>query len=313
MKKYLLVITSIVFFISGVYCQTSIYHPMPSATAFWGEFLESSSGNQEIQFAIFGDTLIGTDAYHKLYRRTSTCRDTLMTPANSQLIGGLREDNTKKVHFYSIASAGSGSSCTSNTLNKIYDFSKQTPGDTIQFKTSTSDYCHIYKVLTLKSVDSILIDKTYRKYYHYDNNENWIEGIGSTRSLLSTLIPLPACACVQTVVCFRQPNKLIYMNPVYNQCFCFTTVGISNSETAINIALLPNPFSSETALKINGSLTNADLYIYDAFGRQVKEMKNRSGESIMISRNGLVSGLYYVCIIQDNKLLANTRLMIIDN
>jgi hypothetical protein len=310
MKNYLLVIVTALCSISTGYGQTSVYYPMPSSTVFWGEYFSTPTITSYYQIAILGDTLIGADVYHKLYRHGNTCGDTLMTINNSTLFGGLREDNAKKVYFHSFAA---GTFCKANESYKIYDFSKQTPGDTIQFQTSKTDNCLAYDFLTLKSVDSILIDKKYRKYYHFDHGENWIEGIGSVRNLLSAITPYPTCACVNALLCFREPAKVKYMNPVYNKCFCYTVLGINNMEAGEPIAFFPNPFSNETTLKINSTLVNADLIVYDAFGRQVKQMKNINGQSVVINREGLGKGLYYIFIIQDHTTVANSKLIIMDN
>ncbi len=311
MKKHLLFISLCIALVLAGKAQTAIYHPMATSNVIWGElFYQSGSGSTTFQFSIFGDTLIGTNTYHKLYKRTSNCRDTVITKNNASLIGGIREDNFKRVYFYAF---NTSISCTANATYKLYDFSKTTPGDTIHFDSPASGSCKAYSLLTLQSIDSILINNKYRKYFHFNNGENWIEGIGSMRGLLSALTPFPTCTCTFANVCYRENYKIVYMNPVYNYCFCYTSVGINDIKTLDKTAFFPNPFSSETTLKLNRPLVNATLAVFDAYGRLVKEMKNLNGENIVFNREDLARGIYFTRLIEGNTVLATGKFIIIDN
>src|ERR1043166_9701292 len=171
MRKLLLL--SLVLFFSVANAQTFVYHPFPVANALWAD--ETNPGSVNMQCGIFGDTVIGTTTYHKLYQRTLGCPDSSMTIANSTLIGGIREDGMKRIYFYNI----SYTFCAAGSSTKIYDFSKSMIGDTLQFNSP----CNSHSVLTISSVDSIDISGTYRKRLHFAEGETWIEGIGSMRTL----------------------------------------------------------------------------------------------------------------------------------
>jgi hypothetical protein len=76
--------------------------------------------------------------------------------------------------------------------------------------------------------------------------------------------------------------------------------------------MYPNPFSSETVFHSSENLEVASLIVYNSFGRVVKEMKNITGQSFVLQREGLSSGLYYTKLLQDGKILSTDKLVITD-
>jgi CubicO group peptidase (beta-lactamase class C family) len=94
---------------------------------------------------------------------------------------------------------------------------------------------------------------------------------------------------------------------------CSTTTGINNVTTsAKTISIYPNPFSSETTLQVNKNLKVATLTVYNSFGQTVKQIKNISGETITFSRDNLSSGLYFIQLTQDNKIISVDKCVITD-
>ena len=83
-------------------------------------------------------------------------------------------------------------------------------------------------------------------------------------------------------------------------------------ERGINI--YPNPFSSSTIIQTqaNTILKDACLTVYNSFGQQVKQLKNISGQTIILQRDDLSNGLYYINLTQDNKTITTEKLIIID-
>ena len=77
--------------------------------------------------------------------------------------------------------------------------------------------------------------------------------------------------------------------------------------------LFPNPFSAQTTLQTDIPLHNATLTVYNCFGQAVKQFVIRNSSSFVISRDGLVSGLYFVRLTEDNKTFAVEKLVITDN
>lgn len=105
-------------------------------------------------------------------------------------------------------------------------------------------------------------------------------------------------------------------NNVLNQLAAipFTcTNGISEIKNSYRgILVYPNPFSSETTLRVNADLKNATFTICNTLGQQVKQITNCQGSKVKIERGNLQSGMYYVQLIQDNKIIATTKLVITD-
>jgi len=79
------------------------------------------------------------------------------------------------------------------------------------------------------------------------------------------------------------------------------------------ISISPNPFCSLTTLQTDNPLRNATLTVYNCFGQTVKQIKNISGQTVILSRDNLASGLYFVRLTQDSKVIAVDKLVITDN
>jgi agmatine deiminase len=87
----------------------------------------------------------------------------------------------------------------------------------------------------------------------------------------------------------------------------------NNSKGGINmIQVFPNPFSSQTTLQIDVPLHNATVILENCFGQTAIQIKNISVQTVTLSRDNLPSGLYFVRLTQDNKVIATTKLVIMD-
>ena len=92
---------------------------------------------------------------------------------------------------------------------------------------------------------------------------------------------------------------------------CFTSaINEVNESNSFNI--FPNPFSFTTTLQTNIFLKNASLTIYNSIGQVVKQIDNLAGQTIIFNRGNLPSGLYFICITQDNKIIATDKLVMTD-
>ncbi len=89
--------------------------------------------------------------------------------------------------------------------------------------------------------------------------------------------------------------------------------GISDVEQKHFIKIFPMPFSNNTILHTENNFKNATLTIYNSVGQQVKEMINLSGNKITLQREKLQSGIYFVRLTQDNKIVATDKLIITEN
>ena len=89
--------------------------------------------------------------------------------------------------------------------------------------------------------------------------------------------------------------------------------GISlDADQSSNISIYPNPFSSSAILHINDALKNTQITIYNVFGQAVKHFANLSGQTIVLNRDNLPSGLYSLLVTQDNEILSRNKFFIAD-
>lgn len=79
-----------------------------------------------------------------------------------------------------------------------------------------------------------------------------------------------------------------------------------------DVEIFPNPFSTQTSLHSDNIFKDATLRVYNSFGHQVKQIKNISGQTIILHRDNLLSGLYFIRITQDNKVITTDKLVITD-
>lgn len=92
-----------------------------------------------------------------------------------------------------------------------------------------------------------------------------------------------------------------------------STVSISEiNQYKADIIIFPNPFLLQTTLQTNNPLINADITIYNNFGQTVKQIKNISGQTITFNRNNLASGLYFIRLTENNKIIYANKFVIID-
>ena len=90
------------------------------------------------------------------------------------------------------------------------------------------------------------------------------------------------------------------------------TNGGSNEISDKQITIFPNPFISSTTIKTIDNFKNANLTIHNLYGKAIKQIKNISGKTISLSRYNLPSGIYYIRITEENKIIVVEKLVIRD-
>jgi hypothetical protein len=88
--------------------------------------------------------------------------------------------------------------------------------------------------------------------------------------------------------------------------------GLHSIEQSQTIKLYPNPFSNQTTLIIDKQLHDARLTINNNLGQIVKEIEIRNSKTTTIQRDGLTGGLYFIHLIERNKIIATSKLIICD-
>ena len=76
------------------------------------------------------------------------------------------------------------------------------------------------------------------------------------------------------------------------------------------VIIYPNPFSSQTVLQVANSLSNATISFYNTSGQKVMEIKNITGQEVILHRKNLPAGIYFVCLTENNKQIAMKKIII---
>jgi predicted dienelactone hydrolase len=91
-----------------------------------------------------------------------------------------------------------------------------------------------------------------------------------------------------------------------------TTTGIMNRSKESNVVVYPNPFSVETTVFVGDRLNNSIVLIKDVFGKQVFKGSLAFETEFKIDRKSISSGLYVLQIVQNGKMVASKKIVIID-
>ena len=88
---------------------------------------------------------------------------------------------------------------------------------------------------------------------------------------------------------------------------------IEDQTKAIELTVQPNPFSTETMLLSSSTLINATITLYNSLGNSVKSITNVYGNAVVISRDKLPGGFYFIQLKQVNEMSLIKKLIISDN
>lgn len=92
-------------------------------------------------------------------------------------------------------------------------------------------------------------------------------------------------------------NSVLYVD---NLNFYNLIIGITNiSDSENNISIYPNPFYLETTLQTKRIFEDATLTICNSKGQKVKQIKNISSQTIILSRDNFKSGLYFIFLLKN--------------
>lgn len=89
---------------------------------------------------------------------------------------------------------------------------------------------------------------------------------------------------------------------------CETFLGNNESENEIN-GIFPNPFSDQTNLYLPKKIINGNINIFNSLGQMVREIKNVSTNHVIIERNDLPNGIYYIKVLEENIMVYNGKII----
>ena len=313
--KQILLAFSFLLFLTVAHGQANVYHPFPDTDAVWTVFDQMSHtgthcDNDEWMRSYIqkGDTIINSKLYNKLYLNEDHSESNGPPPPCSYsypittnlFIGGLRNDSlNKKVFFYD------------NSKNQeclLYNFNVNI-GDTIQDWLAYCSASTIYWKIT--SIDSALVGSKYHKRFNINGGINAdtsiIEGIGSLTGLLG---PYAFFENFNHLICNSVLGQTMFVNK--GPPASCGIVGIGETKDNAPYSIYPNPFYTETTLRTKNIFKNVSLTLYNSLGQAVKQMNNLTGQEIILQRENLPSGLYFLRLMEDNKVLATNKLVITD-
>ncbi len=272
--------------ISNVQSQT--YVPFPDSNAIWNvyEYRDQPYSVSTTQYLIIGDSIIGNKLYHKLY----FSQNKTTFPNDSTYYRGLvREDSMKRIYFNGYSDMPQD---TADVL--LYDFSLNVNDTFAELNGVTQ---------TIIAIDSILINNKYRKRYTLNPDwagKYWIEGIGSTRGLLSSIDPFPTCTCIHSLLCFQQNDTVLYLDQnISSTCLPLLTdiSDVYSSENSIEV--FPNPVSSSSLIIFpEGNKAFSRLEIYNSTGILTNSINVLSKTCYRIDKGDFTSGVYFFRLVE---------------
>jgi hypothetical protein len=214
------------------------------------------------------DTIIQQQIYRKLF---------YINGVNEIYSGALRETSDKRIYYYPIGDT---------TEHLLYQFDLKV-GDTV-FVHKTGN------PTTVQEIDSILVGSSYRKRCLIRSPqtlfgpEYWIEGIGSTKGLLS---PYEGFEFENMLwLCGFESGSVSYQieQPSFNT---YCTTSVEPIATPESNDLFPNP--THDLLNISKLAIKDQYQIFNIYGVNCTKMVRQGAEGILNVQN-LNSGAYFL-------------------
>jgi hypothetical protein len=118
--------------------------------------------------------------------------------------------------------------------------------------------------------------------------------------------------CVLHIIYVNNADHHVYYlrNPTGNKGrHCNTATDIPENKLQDHISVYPNPFSTLTTVQFTAELQNSYLTIYNIFGQVIKTIIV-TGDKIILERNNLPNGIYFLRVMQDNKVFLKGKIII---
>ncbi len=93
---------------------------------------------------------------------------------------------------------------------------------------------------------------------------------------------------------------------------CNLDAGVNEIAIQDPISISPNPFSSSTTIQFTTTPKNAELNIYNLYGQEIRSIKNISSNKTDLNRGDLLSGIYFVRLVEGEKLIGVGKIIITD-
>lgn len=107
------------------------------------------------------------------------------------------------------------------------------------------------------------------------------------------------------------PSSIYFDKPLYMEYdaqWC-PGVGIEELSTHSDFFISPNPFTSQTTISFNTEIKNATIKIVNVIGMEVRNI-NFSGSELVIEKEELQAGIYFLQVVSENRLITNRKIVI---
>ncbi|MCX6245833.1 MAG: T9SS type A sorting domain-containing protein [Bacteroidetes bacterium] len=258
------------------------------------------TGVEHLEFT--ADTVINSLTYKKVIRALED------SPGDWLPYGYIRENTDKQV-FYKIS--------VSDPERMLYDLNVS-KHDTIYVYGLTTSYT--YKNLDsisyyVRSIDSILVDASYRKRINLaipeDTTftfEQWVDSIGGLGGMLHNRSLLVGCD-YYTLQCYFESTLLKYHDPDYSSCTYISQIGETRASCPV-VSVSPNPVTGVSTMEISGisSYSSLTVIFYDLSGKEV--CRSTGERRITISSESFPAGTYLYSVFLDKKPMTTGKIVV---
>ena len=303
-KLYFLIILS---FVAAKF-RSQTYFPFPTDSADWYNSLTcqlascpSTSPKAPDELMQFGDTVINTKTYRKLYNKQS-----------SSLHSFYREFNKRIYSKYPLG--GTFGNDTAEFV--LYDFNLNV-GDTVYIKvpTSWSVVCPATLKRVIATISSTVLPSGTHKTFDFQTISGtccpmppfkWIEGVGSDVGLLYNLNYYYWSICLSNPGPYQINLVCNFRNGVsyYSNGCTITGLNTLTNIASENVNVFPNPNSGQQNVNVIATENIKSLSIKDVLGKEVKFISNINSKEYNADLNSLSNGVYLITIRLDNKTVS---------
>jgi hypothetical protein len=276
------------------------YPPINDSSA-WYMVINNFLGNSNFWIVEQKDTLISSHIYKKY-----------VVPNVGSVAAYIRDDiSAKKIYRYIF-----------NNDELMCDFTLHL-GDSIILGNGQK-----YKVIIEDSVN-VALGKRRRLTLKYQASpfsakfESWIEGVGNEAFPVKPNYDLPSDPVYSILCSYQRRNKII--NNGGSNCpppppalpsvetTPTSTLGLNSQGNFSHIEFSPNPFSYQATISIENNLTDATMIIYNIIGKECKKIEHILGKTILLNRDNLPEGLYFILLNENTRnLISNYKFIIAD-
>ncbi len=89
----------------------------------------------------------------------------------------------------------------------------------------------------------------------------------------------------------------------------YGTVGIEKIQYESSFVIAPNPVTSQTTISFSAEQKNTTIRITGLLGKEIKTI-NFTGRQLVIDKDEMNEGIYFVQIINEKKNISNRKIVI---